>query len=125
MDSAEPLPPPLERFVREQLAAGRFRSEHELIRAAIGLLEASSPADPPTGSRAGVPDVFCRPAPSAATETWEPPLSRSPVAGAAATSGHERLSPRGLLADLHCDLDFDDIHEARSEMWGGLHPGRV
>lgn len=39
MDPFGPLPPHLAEFVREQLATGHFRSEGELIRTALSLLE--------------------------------------------------------------------------------------
>jgi putative addiction module CopG family antidote len=31
-----------------------------------------------------------------------------------------RRSPRGILADLHNDISFEDIKQARREMWHGL-----
>jgi putative addiction module CopG family antidote len=39
MSMDTPLPPDLEKIVREQLATGRFRSPDEVFRAAIQLLE--------------------------------------------------------------------------------------
>ncbi|HEX4607133.1 MAG TPA: type II toxin-antitoxin system ParD family antitoxin [Urbifossiella sp.] len=39
MTSDSPLPPHLERFVRDQLATGHFRSESDLIQTALRLLE--------------------------------------------------------------------------------------
>lgn len=39
------LPPHLAQFVREQLAAGRFRDEKELVRTALVLLEEQSHTD--------------------------------------------------------------------------------
>lgn len=37
-----PLPPHLQKFVREQLATGRFQSESDLIHKALYLLEEQS-----------------------------------------------------------------------------------
>lgn len=54
MNSDTSLPPQLERFVREQVVAGRFPSEGEVIRAALRLLEQSSrtvPGPPAVGKR--------------------------------------------------------------------------
>lgn len=45
MNDEPDLPPHLARFVREQLAAGRFRDEHELVRTALALLEGQSHID--------------------------------------------------------------------------------
>jgi antitoxin ParD1/3/4 len=42
MNINTPLTPHLEQFVREQLTAGRFQSESEVIRAALRLLEEQS-----------------------------------------------------------------------------------
>lgn len=39
MSTSGSLPPHLARFIREQLATGHFRSEGEVIRAALNLLE--------------------------------------------------------------------------------------
>ena len=39
MNPFGPLPPHLAEFVREQLATGHFRSEGEVIRSALSLLE--------------------------------------------------------------------------------------
>lgn len=102
MDSHLPLPPHLEWFVREQVVAGRFPSEGEVIRAALRLLERSSGASP--SDRA-------LPGPAAASSD----LSSPAPAG--------RRSPRGLLADLPSGLSYDDLRDARYELWAGLHPG--
>lgn len=37
-----PLPPHLQQFVREELAAGRYQSESDVIQTALALLEAKS-----------------------------------------------------------------------------------
>jgi antitoxin ParD1/3/4 len=37
-----PLPPHLEKFIRDQLATGRFQSEQEVIHTALHLLEEKS-----------------------------------------------------------------------------------
>lgn len=126
MTSSTPLPPHLERFVREQIAAGRFRSEGELIRAALQLLEASSLTDTPSGPRpkqtaTGSTRQSERPP---MTEKWEAPgewLAGAP--GKDTTPAPVRRSPRGLLADLRSGVSFDDIKDARSEMWSGLRHG--
>jgi putative addiction module CopG family antidote len=122
------LPPHLERFVREQVATGRFFSEGEVLRTALRLLEASSPADPPaalqsadTTTRSGRPSS--RPP---APERWEVLRERrvdTSVTGATAVPA--RRSPRGLLADLRSDLSFDDFKDARDELWTGLRPGET
>ena len=39
MSPSGPLPPHLTQFIREQLATGHFRSEGEVIRTALNLLE--------------------------------------------------------------------------------------
>jgi Arc/MetJ-type ribon-helix-helix transcriptional regulator len=121
MPSSTPLPPHLERFVRQQIATGCYDSEDDLIRAALRLLEASSASGTPTGSR---PDRHRELARPAAGERWETPgewLTDSPPTETTPPSA--RRSPRGLLADLRSGISPDDIREARSELWAGLHRG--
>lgn len=124
MLGSTPLPPHLERFVHQQIAAGSYRSEDEVIRAALHLLEGASlvgtPSGPrPEGTTPGRPRPLLRPA---LDERWQTPAEWR--AGPAATEpSPPRRSPRGLLADLGRGLTFDDVREARDELWAGLHPG--
>lgn len=125
MPSSTPLPPHLARFVHRQITAGRYRSEDEVIRAALQHWEGSLSEDPPSGSRPEGPAVGRprRPTPVVG-ERWQTPgewLAGLPASGA--TAPVVRRSPRGLLADLRRGLSFDDVREARDELWAGLHPG--
>lgn len=122
MNSITSLPPHLEQFVREQIAAGHFHSEGDVIRAALRLLEASAAADRFPRPRSGetVAGTSDRPA----IERWE--MLRGPQAegrGVGQPPLPVRRSLRGLLADIPSDLSFDDFKEARSESWAGLRPG--
>lgn len=45
MNDRPNFPPHLARFVREQLAAGRYRDEQELVHTALALLEEQSHID--------------------------------------------------------------------------------
>jgi hypothetical protein len=108
MNVGTSLPPHLERFIRGQLAAGRFHSEGEVIRTALRLLEALSVADEPPGPRYD----------EAAARPGRPPLRPDAAGGWEAPGG--RRSPRGLLADLGIDVSFDDVRDARDELWAGL-----
>src|SRR5262249_54573441 len=105
------LPPHLERFVREQVAAGRFRCEAHVIRAAPRPWGAPAPArgPPGPGPRKPVTGLPRRPVQPATTPEWETP-------GKGATPAPARRSPRGLLADFRSDLSFDDIRDARGEL---------
>jgi hypothetical protein len=98
------LPPHLEQFVREQIAIGRFHSENEVIRAALQLLEGRFPSHPTSG-----------PLPSNEINQVPGPKSTGQAA--------RRRTPRGILADLRSDLCYDEIKEARSEMWSGFPRG--
>lgn len=74
MSDSFPLPPDLERFVREQLAAGRFRSEGELIRTALHVLEqrvAAPDTDPVWLKRAIDEGLSSKPAQPAGPAFWE------------------------------------------------------
>lgn len=118
-----PLPPHLERFVRQQVAAGRYHSEDEVIRAALRLLEASAPAGPPSRIPPGRHRELARPA---VGERWQTPgdwLANS--ATQETTPAPARRSPRGLLADLRSGITPDDIRDARSELWAGLRHGEA
>lgn len=112
MSGGPSLPPHLEQFVREQVAAGRFPSEGDVIRAAIDLL-ATSPTGSPEGATAG---RSRRPGSAATLERWE-------VVGTGTAAPPARRSPRGLLADLRSGLSLDDLTDARTELWTGDHPG--
>lgn len=120
MTSSISLPPHLERFVHEQIAAGRFHTEGELIRAALQLLEESSSAvgKPSSPWETAKGATLRQPA---ALEKWEVLRERSDSAGTNTTKGSARRNLRGLLADLRSDISFDDIKEARTEMWSGEH----
>jgi antitoxin ParD1/3/4 len=127
-----PLTPHLERFVRDQLATGRFRSASDLISAALRLLEEqslslkNSKAWPTRVIDAGLTSGRSEPL---SNEFWQELRQqlrpdRSPANDEAANPS-ERHSPRGLLADLRSNLTFDDIKEARSEMWAGFRHGQI
>jgi putative addiction module CopG family antidote len=51
MNVSLPLPPHLERFVREQLASGRYQNEDDVILAALQLLEAQTLSQESSTSR--------------------------------------------------------------------------
>jgi putative addiction module CopG family antidote len=123
MTRSTPLPPHLERFVREQIASGRFHSEDGVIRAALQLLEAASRPGTASEPRAAT-DLSRRPERTALTEKWESPREWRSVPPATETApAPARRSPRGLLADVRSGLSFDDFREARGEMWAGLRHG--
>ena len=122
------LPPHLERFVRQQIAAGRYHSKDEVIRAALRLLEESFLSRTPSAplSERTTSDWSRRLARPAAGERWETPgewLAGSPAKETAPNP--PRRSPRGLLADLPSGISYDDVREARGELWAGFHPGEV
>jgi hypothetical protein len=127
MNSNTPLPPHLEQFVREQIAAGRFLSEGDVLRAALQLLEESSHADMPSGSRPNERVAgFSSQSLPVATERWE--VLRGPRAdadGSSQLSAPAKRSPRGLLADLRSNLSPDQIADARHEMWAGFLHGEA
>ena len=121
------LPPHLERFVRQQIAAGGYHSADEVIRAALHLLEGATLAETPAAPRpAGAALGWSRPSRPAVSERWQTPAewrASSPAPGTLPPL--PRRSPRGLLADLPSHLTFDDVRAARDELWSGLHPGRA
>lgn len=92
------LTPHFEQFVRQQLAAGRFNSEDEVINAALRLLEYQS-------------------LPQGAAVAGDKQMSQAAVPADLASG---RRSPRGLLADIRSDITAEEIMEARREMWSGL-----
>jgi antitoxin ParD1/3/4 len=74
MSDSFPLPPEFEGFVREQLAAGRFRSEGELLRTALRILaeRVAAPAlDPVWLKRAIDEGLSSKPAPPAGPAFWD------------------------------------------------------
>lgn len=120
MTNGTSLPPHLERLVRRQIAAGRYHSADDVIRAALQLLEASAPAGTPPGS----PDRRSERARPTLGQRWQTPgdwLAGSPAQGT--TTAPARRNPRGLLADLRSGITYDDVRDARSELWSGLHDG--
>jgi Arc/MetJ-type ribon-helix-helix transcriptional regulator len=90
-----PLPPDLENIIRDQLAAGRFQSEDEVMRAALRMLDERRSPTPARPNLSGEPG----------------PPARLPVV---------RRSPRGMLADLLSHISPDEITEARTRMWTSL-----
>ncbi|HVS34096.1 MAG TPA: type II toxin-antitoxin system ParD family antitoxin [Gemmataceae bacterium] len=119
MTSHTPLPPDLEQFVRQQLAAGRFASEDEVIFAALHLLEQHGTPPWPAGSRPPqATDTLLRSQPSRSVA--EPSRVLDELGARAAASVAGRRSPRGILADLRSGISFDEIKVARSEMWSGF-----
>ena len=124
MTGHPPLPPHLERFVREQVAGGCFPSEGEVVRAALRLLQAAGPADTnpePGGDAAGSSGRLAR---TALSERWESPAEwRAHAATADTPPARPRRSPRGLLAGLGSDLGYADLTAARAEAWDGHRPG--
>lgn len=122
MTSNPPLPPRLERFVRQQLASGRFHSENEVIRAALQLLEEHSPP-PETSGTWRKPDLenrLCSKPSQFAGERRQ--ADAVPGYGTPAQPAVRR-SPRGILADLPSGISLDEIKEARSELWSGFPHG--
>ena len=68
------LPPHLEQFIREQLATGHFRSEADVIRASLDLLESQAYADDATAEwlKQEIEKGACsRPAAPATPEFWD------------------------------------------------------
>jgi len=119
MISGSSLPPHLTEFIREQLAAGRFHSEDEVIRDALQRLRAATPTDRPF-------DLSRLPERTALTERWETPAEWLAASAAGdRPPAPERRSPRGLLADLRRGLNVDDIQSARREMWAGFRHGET
>jgi putative addiction module CopG family antidote len=120
MTSSLPLPPHLERFVREQLAIGRFRSEGDVIRAALELLEEQASTTGP----AGLQENADKPAGSdSAAPSWEMLRDRLRGDDRRSTPGAlpaGRRSPRGILADLGSGISLAEIKEARHELWSGF-----
>jgi hypothetical protein len=128
MNSNTPLPPHLEQFVREQIAAGRFHSEGDVLRAALQLLEESSHADKPSGFRPyeRVEGFSRQSLPLVAPERWEVLHgSRADTAVTDQPPSPAKRSPRGLLADLRSSLSPDEIADARHEMWAGFLHGEA
>lgn len=105
------LPPHLERFVREQLASGRFQTEGDIVRAALRLLEDQA-------AYQGLP------APRLSQTPGKTLASQGPEAGTdPAGTPLARHSPRGILADLRSSIGPDEIAQARNEMWAGFLHG--
>jgi Arc/MetJ-type ribon-helix-helix transcriptional regulator len=98
------LPPHLEQFVQEQIAIGRFHSEGELIREALQLFQKQF-------------------LPHHASAPWPEQEFDQGLRSRPAPRADGRRSPRGILADLRSDLNFDEFREARSEMWSGFQNG--
>jgi Arc/MetJ-type ribon-helix-helix transcriptional regulator len=119
-----PLTPRQERFIREQLATGRFQHESELFLAALELLEEQIEG-PSTERRERevVADVIVVPAESARAASWDElreQLNQRTAGRDSAAMAPARRSPRGILADIRSHIDLDDIKEARREMWAGV-----
>jgi hypothetical protein len=106
----------------------QYHSEGEIIRAALLLLEASAraaapPGTPTNATAEGPTRQTVRPA---VIERWETPDEwRAGREETAETPTPARRSPRGLLADLSSGISFDDVREARDELWAGLRHGGV
>ncbi len=109
-----PLTPHLEQFVRDQLTSGRYRTEKDVIQAALRLLadQASSRGIPGGHPDLGADDPMGRPP--------GPSARREPLSSAASENSSLRRSPRGILADLPSSIDPDEIKETREEMWAGF-----
>jgi putative addiction module CopG family antidote len=106
MNLEPPLPQDLERFVRDEIAAGRFGSESDVYRTALQLLVESSLG------RKSLPQHRSGNHWPGQVESWQ--VLREPSMAAAATV---RRSLRGMLADLDSQLEFDEFREARREIW--------
>lgn len=91
------LTPQFEQFLRQQLAEGRFKSEAEVIAAALRLLEGQS-------RQQGLASIQGHASDKMALATGE--------------SGRRNL--RGILADIRTDINAEDILDARREMWSGF-----
>jgi len=128
MNINTPLTPHLEQFVRDQLASGRFHTEAELIRVALGLLEDHCHSQSHSAvrlkselnqARAGAP------AERTVSESSERGQESENVRRFSDDKAPERRSPRGILADLCSHISPDEIEEARREMWAGLSQGEA
>jgi putative addiction module CopG family antidote len=106
MNLEPPLPQDLERFVREQIAAGRYGSETDVYRTALLLLAESSLR------RKSLPRHHSGNHWPGQVESWQ--ILREPSTTDAFTA---RRSLRGMLADLGSQLEFDEFREARREIW--------
>jgi putative addiction module CopG family antidote len=91
------LTPQFEQFLRQQLAEGHFKSEAEVIAAALRLLEFQSRQQDPASIHRHASDKI-----------------------AIAAGESERRNLRGILADIRTDISAEDIVEARREMWSGF-----
>jgi len=130
MNISVPLSPHLEHFVREQLASGLFRSEGDVIQAALRLLEDQSLSHgqlPERLKQNPDADGTGTPAKPASKDFWgglRAQFYADRVPGnEAGRMPAERRSPRGLLADLRSHISADDIKDARREMRSGFPHG--
>jgi Arc/MetJ-type ribon-helix-helix transcriptional regulator len=123
--SSVSLPPHLEQFVHQQIAAGYYLSESEVIRAALLVLAGTTIAQQAATPRGNNPtSAWLRSTRPPVEERWESPaewLANSKAISEPSTS--VKRSPRGLLADLRSGLDFEEVQEVRNELWLCLHPG--
>jgi Arc/MetJ-type ribon-helix-helix transcriptional regulator len=101
------LSPDLQHFVREQIANGTFRSEDEVVLAALRLLVADI---------GGADQSY--PSPFQAGETHSR-ISQADLLASDLANAPKR-SPRGLLSDLHNDIGIAEFRTARNEVWMNL-----
>jgi putative addiction module CopG family antidote len=111
MNLSVPLSPHLEQFLREQLASGSFRTEGDVILAALKLLEDQSHA---AFSADFGHNPLNSPTKSGSTDDERLAGEIEPQS----VQGRHRA--RGLLADIASHLSPDDFKDARHEMWSSF-----
>ena len=132
MNLSVPLPPHVEQFIRQQLASGLFQSENDIVLAALRLLEGQSQSCG-TGPARLIPNfdkgLIRKPSTPISQEFSEAPRKPVQADRARGNEGDQipstRRSPRGLLADVCSDITFDDLKDARREMWSGFPHGEA
>jgi len=130
MTDSTPLPPDLENFVNQQLASGRFQSANELIVSALQLFKQYSPPNQSLKIRpnSNVEHGPSTNQPTIPSQPYRPELRERLRPGDIQdrflpTHSAQRRSPRGILSDLRSHISFDDILEARREVWSSFPHG--
>jgi Arc/MetJ-type ribon-helix-helix transcriptional regulator len=111
MDISIPLSAHLEQFLRDQLASGHFRTEADIVCAALHLLEDHSLSKGSLSSRRNVADWPTGVNLEAAMNSDR--LEANKQVG----ENRKRRSPRGILTDIASNISLSDVQEARREMW--------